>query len=165
MISFALYLQENWLWRRFLGWIFHFPSAAYPFAAVCTASKHVGKCCCWKWKLVEGKVFKRKQLLGVPGPTEFQGGLFRCFWNKYKIFSPCHYRGVPLQVAQTSVIHRSKMTASLRCGVHFHTGFRVDISLAPCYQRIVDNRVRRNSNYRPLLCIAVLLNAAHCSRG
>lgn len=78
----------------------------------------MGKRCCCKWESVEGKLFKRQQLLGVLGPTEFQGSSFshrEAFEKKLPKFSPLSLRQAPQQVARTPVIRKSNMTAPLPC--------------------------------------------------
>lgn len=95
-----------------------------------------------------GETFQKQVTLGVPGPTEFQISLFShsgAFEKLLKV-SPLSLLRTSQQVAQASVILKSNMTALLSIGFHFHTDFRVDIPLPPCYQGKVVTMLKETAN-------------------
>lgn len=113
--------------------------------------------------MIEEKLFTSRWLLGIPGPTEFQISLFSysgAFKTLLKV-SPLSLLWTSPQVAQASVILKSNMTALFSIGFHFHTDFRVDISLPPCYEGTDNNHVKRNSKYYLVLHLDVPANVGH----
>lgn len=161
--SFALYLQEDWFRKALSQLNISFSFSSLSFRGCLHCIKACGEVLLLEMEVGRGESFRKEAASWGPRTHRVSGRLTQILLKQLQNYLPPSQS--PQQVAQTSVIHRSKMTASFQCGVHFRAGFRVDISLPSCYHRIVDNCVRRNGKYRPLLCIGVLLNATHCNCG
>lgn len=142
---------------------FSFSSLSFRGSVHCIKAR--GRMLLLEMEVGRGESFQKEAASWGPRTHRVPGRLIQILLKQVRNCLPLSLLQSPQQAAQTSVILRSKMTASFQCGVHFPTGFRVDISLPSCYHRVVDNHVRRNSRYHPLLRIVLLLNAAHCNQG